>query len=159
VHARQPWLLRPGSGRGAFFRRWDLSCERRLLTPGPSLFGRGEVRRGKKSLHPASPEIALVCCILYDVGGVALLGDVLRLGVFIRRILRDKGRVLWAFRAAIGRRNGWHMRAHGSSPDAISRVRQHLNCPRLEIVALQKISALRVTRKQDIVTKCLLGIA
>src|ERR1700729_889835 len=90
---------------------WPMPC-RHIIDGGI------ERRTGRKSLHPASSEIPLVGGILHDVGGVALLSDVLRLNVLVRRVLRDNGRVLGTLRASIGRRNGWHMRAHGSSPIA-----------------------------------------
>jgi hypothetical protein len=72
--------------------------------------------------HPAAAKIALVRCVLLDVGSLALLGNILRFGMFQRIIAKSFGFAAGALIAPIGGRNLRHVLGHFDSPDKYFRI-------------------------------------
>ena len=72
--------------------------------------------------HPAAVKIALVRCVLLDVGSLALLGNILRFGMFQRIIAKSFGFAAGALIAPIGGRNLRHVLGHFDSPDKYFRI-------------------------------------
>ena len=71
----------------------------------------GNAARGisfaKGLFHPAAAKITLVCCVLLDVGGITLLGNIVWLGMLRNIIAGWFGFTAGSLVAAIG---GWDRR-------------------------------------------------
>ena len=62
--------------------------------------------------HATTVEIAFIRCVLPDIGGLALLGSVLRLRMPHRGLRGGPEIIAGPFIAAIGWRYGWHVLGH-----------------------------------------------
>jgi hypothetical protein len=81
------------------------SVERRTMEEAEGLF------------HPVAAKIALVRCVLLDVGSLALLGNILRSGMFQRIVEKSFGFVAGPLIAPIGGRNLRHVLGHFDGPN------------------------------------------
>jgi hypothetical protein len=102
------------------------SCRLLIMLQAPgacaSLLERRTMEEVEGLFHPAAVKIALVRCVLLDVGSLALLGSILRFRMFQKIIGKSFGFAAGPLIASISGRNLRHVLGHFDSPDKYFRI-------------------------------------